>query len=68
MRTALLRGREHVELGAVAAVAEAGVAIALSRGGAAKRYPHSDPNEDAAGFATADAGVCAAVADGPCEA
>ncbi len=64
MRTALLRGREHVELGAVAAVAEVGVAIALSRGGAPKRYPHSDPNEDAAGFATADAGVCAAVADG----
>lgn len=64
MRVALLRGREHPELGAVQAVAEDGVAIALSRGGAAKRYPHSDPNEDAAGFARGREGVCLAVADG----
>ncbi len=64
MRVALLRGREHPELGAVHAVAEPGVAIALSRGGAAKRYPHSDPNEDAAGFATGRDGFCLTVADG----
>jgi len=45
-------------------VAEPGVAIALSRGGAAKRYAHSDPNEDAAGFAYGRDGFCLAVADG----
>ena len=64
MRVALLRGREHPELGAVQTVAEDRVAIALSRGGAPKRYPHSDPNEDAAGFARGREGVCLAVADG----
>jgi len=64
VRFALLRGREHVELGAIEAVAEAGLAIALSRGGAPKRYPHSDPNEDAAAFALGSAGSCVAVADG----
>jgi len=64
VRVALLRGREHIELGAVDAVGELGVAIALSLGGAPKRYPHSDPNEDAAGFACGNAGSCVAVADG----
>ena len=64
MRFALLRGRERLELGAVEAVAEAGLAIALSRGGAPKRYPHSDPNEDAAAFAVGSEGSCLAVADG----
>jgi serine/threonine protein phosphatase PrpC len=64
VRVALLRGREHLELGAVEAVGELGAAIALSRGGAAKRYPHSDPNEDAAGFACGSEGVCVAIADG----
>ena len=64
MRSALLRGREHLELGAVDGVSEARVAIALSRGGAPKRYPHSDPNEDAAGFAYGMEGACIAVADG----
>jgi len=64
VRVALLRGREHPELGAVHAVAERNVAIALSRGGAPKRYPHADPNEDAAGFAIGREGVCLGVADG----
>jgi serine/threonine protein phosphatase PrpC len=64
VRAALLRGREHVELGVVAALAEGDCAIALSRGGAAKRYPHSEPNEDAAGFALGAHGCFAAVADG----
>ena len=45
-------------------MAEANVAIALSRGGAEKRYPHSEPNEDAAGFALGGAGAFIAVADG----
>jgi serine/threonine protein phosphatase PrpC len=64
VRVALLRGREHPELGAVHAIAEGGLAIALSRGGAPKRYPHADPNEDAAGFAFGGAGACLSVADG----
>jgi serine/threonine protein phosphatase PrpC len=64
VRFALLRGREHGELGAIEAVSEAGLAIAISRGGAEKRYPHSEPNEDAAAFAIGSEGSCLAVADG----
>jgi serine/threonine protein phosphatase PrpC len=64
VRSALLRGREHPWLGAVDALAEANVAIALSRGGAPKRYPHSEPNEDAAAFALGAEGAFLAVADG----
>jgi serine/threonine protein phosphatase PrpC len=64
VRVALLRGREHPALGAVEAIAETGVALALSRGGAAKRYPHVDPNEDACGYGVGREGVCIAVADG----
>jgi serine/threonine protein phosphatase PrpC len=64
VRSALLRGREHGLLDAVDAVAEGNAAIAISRGGAEKRYPHSEPNEDAAAFAWGEAGVFAAVADG----
>jgi len=64
LRTALLRGRDHTLLEAVDAIGEAGAAIALSRGGAAKRYPHSEPNEDAAGFARGAEGLFGAVADG----
>jgi serine/threonine protein phosphatase PrpC len=48
----------------VGAIAEAGAAIALSRGGAPKRYAHAEPNEDAAGLALGSAGAFAAVADG----
>jgi len=64
VRSALLRGREHPWLDAVDAVAEAHAAIALSRGGARKRYPHTEPNEDAAGFALGAEGAFVAVADG----
>jgi serine/threonine protein phosphatase PrpC len=64
VRSALLRGREHGALGAVEAIAEAGLAIALSRGGAPKRYAHDEPNEDAAAFALGAAGACIGVADG----
>ena len=64
MRTALLRGREHLELGAVDAVAEGPVALAISRGGAPKGYAHQDPNEDGALFALGAGGVVVAVADG----
>ena len=64
MRSALLRGSEHTKLGAVAAEAEAGCAIAISRGGYAKSYHHRDPTEDAAGFALGPQGALLAVADG----
>ena len=64
MRSGLLRGREHVKLGAVAALAEGRCAIALSRGGFAKGYEHRDPNEDAAAFAFGAGGALLAVADG----
>jgi serine/threonine protein phosphatase PrpC len=64
VRSALLRGREHTLLGAVDAVAEGGAAIAISRGGAPKRYAYREPNEDAAAFAQGEAGCFAAVADG----
>lgn len=64
MRLALLRGREHVELGAIDVIAEGCAAIALSLGGARKQYAHVDPNEDAALLALGPAGVLVAVADG----
>lgn len=64
MKRAVLLGREHPLVGAVAAVAEGEAAIALSRGGAPKRYAHTDPNEDAAAFLRGPAGVVLAVADG----
>jgi len=64
VRFALQRGREHTELGAVDIVAEGGAAIAISIGGAKKRYAHVDPNEDAALLALGSAGLLVAVADG----
>ena len=64
MRTGLLRGREHLLFGALSALAERRVAIALSRGGAEKNYSHRDPNEDACGFAWSDHAWLVAVADG----
>jgi len=63
-RDALLKGAEHRRIGAVSLIAEAGAAIAISRGGARKTYPHTDPNEDAALFVLGEGGVLAAVADG----
>lgn len=64
MRFALLRGREHPELGVHAAVAEANLAIAMSRGGYAKQYAYVDPNEDAVAYACGPRGALIAVADG----
>jgi hypothetical protein len=63
MKPAILRGHEHADLGAVATVAEGPCAIALSRGGARKTYPHLDPNEDATAFFSGDGGSFVAVAD-----
>lgn len=63
-RTASLHGVECPFVGAVSAVAEANAAIALSLGGAAKRYEHTHPNEDAVAFALGEGGVLLAIADG----
>lgn len=48
----------------MACVAEAPAAIALSRGGARKRYAYKEPNEDAVCFALGRAGTLLVVADG----
>ncbi len=64
MSHALLRGRDHTLLGAVAGVGEGAAAIALSRGGARKPYDHVDPNEDVALFLAGPGGLLVAVADG----
>ncbi len=64
MRSALLRGREHVTLGVHGAVAEGALALAISRGGFAKQYAYVDPNEDAAAFAAGPRAQLLAVADG----
>jgi hypothetical protein len=63
MSTARLHGADHRVLGEIASIAEGGAAIALSRGGAPKRYAHADPNEDAAGFAVSGWGALAVIAD-----
>jgi serine/threonine protein phosphatase PrpC len=64
LRSALLLGRDHHTLGAMAAVAEGPAALTISRGGARKTYDHVEPNEDAALFALGDGGWLVAVADG----
>jgi serine/threonine protein phosphatase PrpC len=64
VRHGLLAGREHQRLGDLAVISEGRAAIALSKGGAPKRYAHVDPNEDAALFAIGECGMLVAVADG----
>lgn len=64
MKAVLLAGREHAEVGAVGEQALARVAVALSRGGAEKRYEYTDPNEDVALAAEGSRGMLVAVADG----
>lgn len=64
MTTQSLHGREHIEIGKIETRHTAHAAITLSVGGAAKIYPHTDPNEDSAAFAEGDAGILLVVADG----
>jgi serine/threonine protein phosphatase PrpC len=59
----VLRGRDQTALAQVAALGEGEAAVALSRGGAPKRYRHREPNEDCAGFRRGPGGVLLAVAD-----
>jgi len=63
MREARLLGRDHPRVGPIAALAEGPLAIALSAGGAPKTYDHTDPNEDAVGFAHHANGALLLVAD-----
>jgi len=64
MNVFLLRGREHVALGAVGEAGDEAVAAAITRGGAPKPYGHTDPNEDAALAMRGARGALVAVADG----
>lgn len=64
LRTAFLRGREHQRIGPIELIGEESVAIALSRGGAAKTYSHTDPNEDCVAFAEGPGGTLVVAADG----
>jgi hypothetical protein len=64
MSAAILFGRSHPELGAVGEQAGDGYGAALSRGGAPKPYPHTDPNEDAVLAARGERGALVAIADG----
>jgi hypothetical protein len=63
VRQARLLGRDHTHIGSIAAVAEGATALALSAGGAPKRYEHSDVNEDAVGFAVGERGALLLAAD-----
>lgn len=63
MREARLFGRDHTQIGSIAAVAEGPVAIALSAGGAPKTYHHTDANEDAVAFAFGPRGALLLAAD-----
>lgn len=60
----LLRGRDHTETGELVVRAGLRVATALGRGGAAKPYAYTDPNEDACVSAEGPGGWVLAVADG----
>jgi hypothetical protein len=64
VRSVALFGRSLQELGEVGEQSDDGVGVALTRGGAAKPYAHTDPNEDAALAARGAHGVLVAVADG----
>ncbi len=64
LKSAVLRGREHVDIGLIDVIGEAGSAIAISRGGAPKTYGYTDPNEDVTAFALGREGTLLAVADG----
>jgi serine/threonine protein phosphatase PrpC len=60
----LLAGRDYPDVGGVGEMAAEQIAVALSRGGAEKRYEYTDPNEDVALAATGRHGVLVAIADG----
>lgn len=64
MQTAILRGRDHRQLGGLELTGLGSAAVALSRGGARKTYSHTDPNEDCVAFALGEGGHLILAADG----
>jgi serine/threonine protein phosphatase PrpC len=64
VKAVALFGRSQQELGAIGEQSAGDVAVVLTRGGAAKPYAHTDPNEDAALAARGARGSLVAVADG----
>ncbi|MEM9175114.1 MAG: protein phosphatase 2C domain-containing protein [Myxococcota bacterium] len=64
MQTAFLRGRDHQQIGRLELEGRSRAAVALSRGGARKTYPYTDPNEDCVAYALGDGGSLAIAADG----
>lgn len=64
MHTTFLRGRDHQQIGRLELSGVDRAAVALSRGGAAKTYSHTDPNEDCVAFALGDGGQLVVAADG----
>jgi serine/threonine protein phosphatase PrpC len=63
MRAALW-GVDHTDLGEIVTSATGKAAVALSRGGYAKTYPHLDENEDAVAVLTGPRATLLVVADG----
>lgn len=61
---AVLRGVDHVELGAIATSSAGHAAVALSRGGFPKTYHYVDDNEDAVAAVAGPRATLLAVADG----
>lgn len=65
LRSALLLGSDHTELGEIAIEELApNLAVGISRGRFRKGYPHVDPNEDAVFASTDGSTTILAVADG----
>ena len=64
MQTAFLRGRQHRRIGRLELTGVDRAAVALSRGGAAKTYSHTDPNEDCVAYALGEGGSLVVAADG----
>lgn len=64
MPASILLGRDHHALAEVTVSADEPAALAISLGGAAKTYAHTDPNEDAALLVRGAGGMLLAVADG----
>jgi hypothetical protein len=64
VKRALLLGRAHLAFGEVGELRDANLGVAISRGGAAKPYAHTDPNEDAVFAASGAKGFLVAAADG----
>lgn len=64
-RCCVLWGDQHIEPGKIEVCSlGSGVALAISKGGAQKEYPHTDPNEDVVAAAIGERGTLLMCADG----